>query len=226
MTRPGVAVLSVRDNGIGIPPDMLDRVFDMFAQVQRSHDHVGGGLGIGLTLVRQLAERHGGSVEARSAGVGQGSEFVVRLPLAGQAVLSPTPGGATQAGSTGQGLRVVVADDNADAAESLSELLSLCGNEVRTAADGAAAFEIAEVFQPQAMVVDIAMPVLNGHELCRKVRATPWGRDVLMIAASGWGQQDDRQRSLDAGFDHHLVKPVDYAAVEALLAGKAGGQAD
>lgn len=218
----GAAVLAVRDDGIGIAPDMLDRVFDMFAQVQRSHDHVGGGLGIGLTLVRQLVERHGGSVEARSAGAGQGSEFVVRLPLAGGAVLSPVPAAAGPAGFEATGLRVLVADDNADAAESMSELLALGGNEVRTAVDGAAAFEIAETFRPQAMLVDIAMPLLNGHELCRKVRATPWGRDVLMIAASGWGQQDDRQRSMEAGFDHHLVKPVDYAAVDALLAAQAG----
>lgn len=217
-----VAVLSVRDDGIGIAPGMLESVFDMFAQVQRSHDHVGGGLGIGLTLVRQLVERHGGSVEAHSAGLGRGSEFVVRLPLAGQAVLAPQPADTVQASFAGTGLRVLVADDNADAAESLSALLALCGNEVRTAVDGLSALAIAQEFQPQAMLVDIAMPGLTGHELCRKVRETPWGRGVLMIAASGWGQQNDRQRSIEAGFDHHLVKPVDYAAVDALLAAKAG----
>jgi signal transduction histidine kinase len=217
----GAAVLSVRDDGIGIPADMLERVFDMFAQVQRSHTQVGGGLGIGLTLVRQLVERHGGSVEVCSAGAGQGSEFVVRLPLAGQAALPARPAEASPAGYAGTGLRVLVADDNADAAESLSELLALCGNEVRTAVDGVSAFAIAQVFRPQAMLVDIAMPGLNGHELCRKVREAPWGGDVLMVAASGWGQQDDRQRSMEAGFDHHLVKPVDYTAVDALLAAKA-----
>ncbi|MGM9480617.1 ATP-binding protein [Roseateles sp. NT4] len=216
-----MAVVTVRDDGIGIAPDMLERVFDMFAQVQRSHDQVGGGLGIGLTLVRQLVERHGGSVEARSAGAGQGSEFVLRLPLATHAVLQPAPAAAVQAGATGMGLRVLVADDNADAAESLSELLAMSGHEVKTAADGLAALAIAEAFQPQAMLVDIAMPGLNGHELCRRVRQTPWGREALMIAASGWGQQGDRQRSLEAGFDHHLVKPVHYAAVDELLAAQA-----
>lgn len=218
-----VAVLSVRDDGIGIPAEMLDRVFDMFTQVQRSHAHVGGGLGIGLTLVRQLVERHGGSVEAHSAGTGQGSEFIVRLPLAELPVPSPAPAQAAHAGFAALGLRVVVADDNADAAESLSMLLELSGNDVRTAMDGLQAWEIAQAFQPHAMLVDIAMPGLDGHALCRKVRETAWGRSVLMIATSGWGQPGDRRLSTEAGFDHHLVKPVDYDTVDALLAAKAGG---
>ncbi|WP_457423260.1 ATP-binding protein [Roseateles sp. P5_E7] len=216
------AVLSVRDDGIGIPLEMLDSVFDMFTQVQRSHAQVGGGLGIGLTLVRQLVERHGGSVEARSAGVGQGSEFIVRLPLAGQGLAAPARAEAAPAGFASTGLRVLVADDNADAAESLSLLLSLGGNDVRTAANGTEAFEIAQAFRPHVMLLDIAMPGLSGHEVCRKVREMPWGQGVLMIATSGWGQAEDRRRSAEAGFDHHLVKPVDYAAVDALLAAKAG----
>ena len=213
------AVLSVRDDGIGIPADMLDRVFDMFTQVQRSHAHVGGGLGIGLTLVRQLVERHGGSVVAHSGGAGQGSEFVVRLPLAELPLPAATPSRPAP-GLSATGLRVLVADDNADAAESLSMLLALGGNEVRTAADGTQAVEIALGFQPHAMLVDIAMPGLNGHEVCRKVREAPWGRDTLMIATSGWGQMDDRRLSAEAGFDHHLVKPVDYDTVDALLAAR------
>ncbi len=182
-----MAVVTVRDNGIGIPREMLDRVFDMFTQVQRSHAHVGGGLGIGLTLVRQLVERHGGSVVAHSGGAGQGSEFVVRLPLAEPALAALAPDRSLPSGFVASGLRVLVADDNVDAAESLSMLLELSGNEVRTATDGLQALEIAEAFQPHAMLVDIAMPGLNGHELCRKVRELPWGPGVLMIAASGWG---------------------------------------
>ncbi|KQW43379.1 hypothetical protein ASD88_15025 [Pelomonas sp. Root662] len=217
----GAAVLTVRDDGIGIPPEMLDRVFDMFTQVQRSHAHVGGGLGIGLTLVRQLVERHGGSVAVHSAGPNQGSEFVVRLPLGGQALVLPDAGTAAAAVRVASGLRVLVADDNADAAESLSLLLAINGNEVRTAVNGREAFEIAQAFRPQVMLLDIAMPGLDGHEVCRKVRQTPWGRDALMIATSGWGQADDRRLSAEAGFDHHLVKPVDFAAVDALLVARA-----
>ena len=152
------AVLTVRDDGIGIPHDMLERVFDMFTQVHRSHTHAGGGLGIGLTLVRQLVEQHGGRIEARSAGVGQGSEFEVRLP---SSVESPAPLRSVRpppAGFAASGLRVLVADDNADIADSLSQLLRLAGHEVRVASSGAEAFEIAEAFQPDAMLVDIAMP--------------------------------------------------------------------
>lgn len=214
------AVLSVRDDGIGIPPEMLERVFDLFTQVQRSHARVGDGLGIGLTLVRQLVERHGGHVEAHSAGPGQGSEFIVRLPLS-QAMLQPAAE-QPQAAPARAGLRVLVADDNADAAETFSQLLSLTGNEVRTAADGLQAWDIAQRFEPQALVVDIAMPGLDGHEVCRRVRATPWGQSALLIATSGWGQPEVRGRSAQAGFDHHLVKPVDFAEVDALLARHAG----
>jgi len=213
-----MAALSVRDDGIGIPGDMLDRVFDMFTQVQRSHAHVGGGLGIGLTLVRQLVERHGGSVEARSEGVGQGSEFVVRLPLAELALPSPAVAQAGPAALAASGLRVLVADDNADAAASLGLLLELSHHQVRTAMNGAEALVIAQAFEPQVMLVDIAMPGLDGHALCRQVREAAWGRGVLMIATSGWGQAEDRRLSAEAGFDHHLVKPVAYEAVDALLA--------
>ncbi|HEX3139042.1 MAG TPA: ATP-binding protein [Rhizobacter sp.] len=212
------ALLSVKDNGIGIPPDMLDRVFDMFTQVQRSHAHVGGGLGIGLTLVRQLVEQHGGSVVAHSAGPGRGSEFVVKLPLSLSVLPLASRAEAAPAQFVASGLRVLVADDNIDVVASLSMLLELGGHEVRVAHDGSTAFDIAQAFQPHAMLVDIAMPHIDGHELCRKVRATPWGRSTLMIAASGWGQADDRQRSEQAGFDHHLVKPVDFDAIDALLA--------
>lgn len=216
----GMARLAVKDTGIGIAPDMLGRVFDLFTQVQRSHAQVGGGLGIGLTLVRQLVERHGGLVQAHSEGPGAGSEFCVSLPLseAARPATGPAPAGA---GRGATGLRLLVADDNRDAAASLALLLELAGHEVRTAADGLAALALAQRFEPHAMLVDIAMPGLDGHQLCRKVRDTPWGRGALMVATSGWGQPDDRERSRAAGFDHHLVKPVAYAALDELLAAEA-----
>ncbi|MFG6413407.1 ATP-binding protein [Roseateles sp. DC23W] len=216
------ALLSVRDDGIGIPPDLLDAVFDMFTQVHRTHARVGDGLGIGLTLVKQLVERHGGSVVAHSDGPGTGSEFVVRLPLASQALHALTCADAGPPALAGSGLRVLVADDNADATDSLALLLGLAGNEVRTASDGLQAWAIAQEFQPQVMLLDIAMPGMDGHEVCRRVRATSWGRDALLLASSGWGQPEVRRHSAEAGFDHHLVKPLDYDAVDALLAGRSG----
>jgi CheY-like chemotaxis protein len=218
LARSGAdAVLSVRDTGIGIPPEMLERVFDMFTQVRPVLGSGTGGLGIGLTLVRRLVEQHGGSVQARSAGLGHGSEFAVRLPLNNAAAPAPGREPAPQA-LAARALRVLVADDNEDIASSLALLLELGGHEVRTANDGQQAWAIAQGFQPDAMVLDIAMPGLNGHQLCQQVRATPWGRRALMVASSGWGQPSDKQRSTAAGFDHHLVKPIDLATLDALLA--------
>lgn len=214
----GEVVVSVRDNGVGISPVMLERVFEMFTQVGRSHAHTGGGLGIGLTLVRRLVHMHGGQVEARSRGDHTGSEFLVRLPL-------PPPGAAVadMADTVAPPVpaprrrRILVADDNGDAAESLTLMLNLAGHETRIACDGAEALAIAREFQPDAMVLDIAMPGLDGLELARSIRREPWGRAALLIAASGWGQAADRQRSTDAGFDHHLVKPVAFSSIEKLL---------
>jgi signal transduction histidine kinase/CheY-like chemotaxis protein/PAS domain-containing protein len=212
-------VVSVRDNGMGIPRPMLDRVFDMFTQVDRSHTQIGGGLGIGLTLVRRLVEMHGGRVEARSNGSGAGSEFLVRLPLApatgplGEAHESPP---SPQKQPT-EGRRIVVADDNIDAAESLAMMLNLLGHETRTAHDGEEALAIAREFRPEVMVLDIAMPGLDGHDLARSVRAETWGRNVLLIAASGWGLPEHKQQSRDAGFDHHVVKPIEFATLNNLL---------
>jgi signal transduction histidine kinase/CheY-like chemotaxis protein len=211
------ATLRVRDTGIGIPPEMVERVFDMFTQVRAAPGSSAGGLGIGLTLVRRLVEQHGGSVQAHSAGLGHGSEFTVTLPLNGAA--APTPGlEHAPPAFVARGLRILVADDNDDIARSLSLLLELSGHEVRTANDGVQAWAIAQDFQPAAMVLDIAMPGWDGHQLCRQARTTPWGRRALMVASSGWGQPADRQRSAAAGFDHHLVKPLDFAALDALLA--------
>jgi PAS domain S-box-containing protein len=210
------AVLTVRDTGIGIPADMLPRIFDMFTQVDRSLEHSRGGLGIGLTLARRLLALHGGTIGAHSDGPGKGSCFTVRLPLTDQ------PGRATVdvGGSAAEELlplRVLVVDDNEDAAESLSMLLGFAGSQVRRARDGLAAVSVAEEFRPQAVLLDIGLPKMNGYDSARAMRRRPWGKDVLLIALTGWGQDADRRRSEEAGFDHHLVKPVDFPELLALL---------
>jgi CheY-like chemotaxis protein len=210
--------VTVRDNGQGIVPEMLDRIFDMFAQVDRKHTHTGGGLGIGLTLVRRLVEMHAGRVEARSDGAGTGSTFVVRLPLAtARAREHPAPAPDARSEAPARRLRVLVADDNVDAASSLAMMLDLLGHETRVAHNGRKALAVAGEFRPDAMVLDIAMPQLGGHDVARTIRREPWGGDVLLIAASGWGQDGDKQKSEDAGFDHHLVKPVEIDLLDRLL---------
>ena len=217
----GAAVVSVADDGIGIPPPMLGRVFEMFTQVDRTLEKTTGGLGIGLSLVKGLVEMHGGTVEARSGGDGTGSEFVVRLPVAPPAPAPPSD----RSDESGEGVvtppprRVLVVDDNADAADSLGQLLQLLGSEVRTAYDGEAGVRAAGEFRPAVVICDIGMPKLNGYEAARRIRAEPWGRGMVLVAVTGWGQDDDRRKSADAGFDHHLVKPVEAAALTKLLAG-------
>ncbi len=212
--------VSVTDTGVGIPPDMLPRIFDMFAQVDRSLERSQGGLGIGLTLVKRLVEMHGGSVEAKSEGHGRGSEFVVRLPVVSSLVEEVEP--PTE---TGQPIcpsaqcRILVADDNEDSAASLAMMLQIMGNEVRTAKDGLQAVEAAAAFQPDVILLDIGMPRLNGYEACRRIREQPGGQKAVLIALTGWGQDEDKRRSAEAGFHHHLVKPVDPAALGELLAG-------
>ncbi|HEX4611286.1 MAG TPA: PAS domain S-box protein, partial [Urbifossiella sp.] len=212
----GEAVVSVRDAGAGIPADMLTRVFDMFTQVDRTLEKSQGGLGVGLGIVKRLVEMHGGTVEAHSRGPGTGSEFVVRLP----AVRPPIPESQTGGGDRPTGRhRILVADDNVDAAESLAAMLGGMGHEVRTAHDGLAAVEAAAEFRPGVILLDIGMPKLNGYDACRRIREQPWGRDAVVAALTGWGQEEDRSRSREAGFDRHLVKPVEPEAVEKLLAG-------
>ena len=219
--RDGSYEISVRDTGIGIPPDMLQKVFDMFTQVAQSVERSQGGLGIGLTLVKRLVEMHGGTVEARSAGPGQGSEFVVRLPaqpgvdVAARVVALPET--RPPAGSR----RILVADDNRDAADSLAFMLRVVGHEVRIAYDGQQALDLAETFRPSLALLDIGMPRVNGYETARRLREKPWGREMVLIALTGWGQADDRNRSLAAGFDQHVVKPVDPSMLERLLAAPA-----
>jgi signal transduction histidine kinase len=210
-------VVRVKDTGVGIPHDTLPRLFEMFYQADRSLERAQGGLGVGLTLVRRLVDAHGGRIEARSQGVGKGSEFIVHLPLVTQPadVLVPRTGSAEQ---TVSGLRILVADDNRDSADLFALFLGLMGNDVRTAYDGVTAVEEAERFTPDAVLLDIGMPRLNGEDACRRMRATPWGKNAVLIAVTGWDHEENRRRILDAGFDAHLVKPVDPSEISELLA--------
>jgi CheY-like chemotaxis protein len=208
----------IADNGIGIPPEMLPRVFDMFMQVDNSLERAQGGLGIGLSLVKRFVEMHGGTVEARSMGRGTGSEFVVRLPvMSASAQVEDRASHDAAAPRRAVSHRVLVVDDNQDAAASLAMLLGTMGHETRTANDGVEAIEIAGEFRPDVTLLDIGMPRLNGYETARRMRQTDWGRQMLLVALTGWGQDSDRVRSSDAGFDTHLVKPVDLAEINRVL---------
>ena len=211
------AVITVTDNGSGIPVNMLTRVFDMFTQLERTVDRSQGGLGIGLSMVKRLVELHGGTVEIDSGGAGQGTRVEVRLPT----VLSPLPspfGASFGARGPQAPRRILVADDNRDAADSLAEILRLMGHEVATAEDGLDALAKFDSFRPEVVMLDIGMPRMNGYEACRQLRLRKDCGGVVVIAVTGWGQDEDRLRSQEAGFNLHLTKPVDPAAVEALLA--------
>jgi CheY-like chemotaxis protein len=213
-------MIRVRDRGIGIHPEMLPRVFEMFRQADRTGGRSRGGLGIGLSLVKRIVELHGGTVTAYSPGLGQGSEFVVRIP----AIAAPQPNVrcADQSGDREPARKkILVVDDNQDAAESLSALLSISGHDTRMAHDGVDAVKQAERFLPDVVFLDIGMPRLDGYEACRAIRAQPWGRDIFLVAITGWGQEEDRRLSEQAGFDLHIVKPVDPAELVALISGRA-----
>jgi signal transduction histidine kinase len=214
-------VLRVRDTGEGIAPDMLTCIFEPFVQADRVLHQSQGGLGIGLTLVRRLVEMHGGTVAAHSDGPGKGSEFVVRLP----ALLPKQPIGAEgSAGERGESVgaarqrRILVVDDNVDAAESLAILLRLLGHDVRVAHDGPAGLAAVEAAPPDLVFLDIGMPVMNGYEVAQRLRQRPGPDHVVLVAVTGWGQEEDRRRSREAGFDHHLVKPVEPEALRQVLA--------
>lgn len=217
------AVVRVRDTGIGIPAEHLGSVFEMFSQVDRSLEKSTGGLGIGLSLVRGLVELHGGTVTAHSGGPGMGSEFVVRLPLLPDEAPAEEPPAPNT--STAARRRVLVVDDNADAAESLATLLGVLGHDARTAPDGEEGVRAAGDYRPEVVLLDLGMPRLNGYDACRRIRGEAWGRGVTLVALTGWGDEDARRRSREAGFDAHLTKPVDPAALRALLADppRAGG---
>lgn len=212
--------IRVRDTGIGIPGALLPRIFDMFTQLKSESGRSQSGLGIGLALVRKLVEMHGGTVTAFSEGVGLGSEFLIALPL----VVSETaripvdlPEGVDVEGAAQVRRRILVADDNSDALESLATLLELGGHEVFSASNGALALESAERHLPDVALLDIGMPKLDGYEVARRIRAQPWGHRITLVALTGWGQDSDRQRSGEAGFDSHLVKPLDLDKLTELL---------
>jgi PAS domain S-box-containing protein len=207
-------LVTVRDDGAGIPQDKLDRIFDMFMQVDRSAERSQSGLGIGLTLVKRLTEMHGGSIEAISGGEGKGSEFVVHLPILTQPTFAPQIKPRTEAEMQH---RILIVDDNRDSADSLAMLLELTGNKTYMAHDGIEAMEAIEKHRPEVVLLDIGLPKLDGHEVCRRVREQPWGKNIVVIALTGWGQDDDRRRSEEAGFNGHLVKPVDYDKLLELL---------
>jgi PAS domain S-box-containing protein len=212
-------VISVQDTGIGIPPEELDRVFEMFSQAQAAMHRSDGGLGIGLSLVRSLVQLHGGTVYAHSAGIGQGSEFIVRLPLAlDQDAMTGTDQQKVAPPAQARARRILIADDNEDGAIAWAALLELVGHSVRVAHDGRKALEIAETFDPEVAIIDIGMPEMNGIDVARVLRSNDSGRRMLLIAVSGWGQPQDKQLALDAGFDFHLTKPAGVEAIEALLA--------
>ena len=209
-------VVTVKDNGAGIPPDKLNSIFDMFMQVDTTSDRSQGGLGIGLTLVKRLVEMHDGTIEPRSAGEGMGSEFIVHLPILTK------PGTGMELGTDGSAAapahrRILIVDDNRDSAESLGMLFEITGNKTYLAHDGVEALEAIEAHRPEIVLLDIGLPGLDGHEVCRRVREQNWGRDIVMIALTGWGQADDRRKSQEAGFNGHLVKPVDYDELLTLL---------
>jgi signal transduction histidine kinase/ActR/RegA family two-component response regulator len=212
------AVVSCKDDGMGIPPSMLTLVFELFTQVDRSMERSQGGLGIGLTLVKRLVELHGGRVQAFSNGTGLGSEFVVRLPLAADQPVSEVRASVEEHKSPTPVRKVLVVDDNRDAAESLTMLLELVGHQPRSLHDGLAAVEAVEEFQPDVVLLDLGLPGLNGYETARRIRGNPWGASVVIVAVTGWGQEEDRRRSREAGFDAHLLKPIDLRALEDLLA--------
>ena len=211
--------VSVKDNGIGIVAEMLPRIFEIFAQSNRALARSQGGLGIGLSLVKGLVELHGGSIEVRSDGANQGSEFVVRLPVAaGAARREPARPDENEQPKPVTRRRILIADDNQDSADSLATFLKIKGYEVGTAYDGEQAVEAAEALRPDVALLDIGMPNLNGYDACRRIREQPWGRVMFLIALTGWGQEEDRRRTEEAGFDQHVVKPVDPAALMKLLA--------
>jgi CheY-like chemotaxis protein len=212
----GQAVISIRDTGIGIEPEVLPRIFQMFSQAD-GLKHTHGGLGIGLALAKQLVEMHGGQIEGRSQGRGFGSEFVIRLPLAERqlpvaAAVSPTPERLPRSAR-----RVLIVDDNHDAANSLGTLLKMLGNEIQTANDGLTALELLQWFRPNVVLLDLGMPGMTGYDVARRARELSHCKDTVFVALTGWGQEEDRRKTREAGFNHHLLKPVNLGALEVLL---------
>ncbi len=211
------AVVTIRDNGMGISAEMMPRLFTMFSQAQPALGRAEGGLGVGLALARGLVALHGGSLEAHSDGPGKGSEFIVRLPAQAPPARIPDSEAPAAVPAASAGLKILVVDDNRDAADACAMLLELSGHHVQTAYTGLRGLDLAESFHPHAILLDIGLPDLNGYELAAKIRSAPWGRGIILIAVTGWGQEEDRRRAFEAGCDHHLTKPVSVEAVESLL---------
>jgi PAS domain S-box-containing protein len=209
-------IVTVRDNGVGISPDVMSRLFTLFAQAQPALGRTEEGLGIGLALVRALVALHGGTVEARSEGIGRGSEFIVRLPV-GQPGTGPEEPAPRKGAAPGRKLRVLVVDDNRDAADSCATMLELSGHQVHTAYNGTRALQAGESFEPDIVLLDIGLPDLNGYEVARRIRASTWGPDVVLVAVTGWGKDEDRERAFAAGFNEHLTKPVAPEDVESVV---------
>ncbi|MVF14475.1 PAS domain S-box protein [Ketobacter sp. MCCC 1A13808] len=215
--------ISVKDNGIGIPPAMLGRIFEMFTQIEHPIERTYAGLGIGLTLVKRLVEMHGGSISVQSEGELKGSTFVVRLPILKETdtVSERMPAEQATLDMTAE-LRIVIADDNKDAASTLTQLIEILGHEVFVAHDGWDAIQLAEKVRPDVILMDIGMPNMNGYEATREIRLRPWGSEITIIALTGWGQSEDRRKTAEAGFNHHLVKPLDLSELTSLLSGLSG----
>ena len=213
----GDAVITVRDTGVGISRAMLPHVFEMFTQGEQTRARTFGGLGIGLTLVKRLVEMHGGTVAAASTGLGTGSTFVLRLPAVLDSSHCPQPQAEGPAHMSPPSLRILVVDDNRDAADSLAMLLRATGNDIRTAYDGLEAVQVASEFRPEVVLLDIGLPKIDGHEVAQRIRKEPWGRQMCLIAVTGWSDETDRARSRASGFNHHLVKPLDTGHLAQLL---------
>jgi CheY-like chemotaxis protein len=217
----GQVLIFVKDTGIGIPKDKLGSIFELFSQVDESLERSQGGLGIGLHLAKRLVEMHGGEISVTSAGPNQGSTFVVRLPAVDASAATAASDRSGDAPGTAASLRVLVVDDNRDGAEMLAALLEIDGHVVELAFDGPSALAAAEAFKPDMVLLDIGLPVMNGFDVCQQIRRHEWGQRMNMVALTGWGQESDRARSAAAGFDAHLVKPVDQEALLRVLASTA-----
>jgi len=213
------AVVTVEDEGDGIPADLLPRVFDLFVQGDQTLARSQGGLGIGLTLVRRIVEMHKGRVSAASAGKGLGSRFTIRLPVLPPAAPPPDAGAPTKSARTGALRRVLVVDDNVDAADTIGKLLEMFGHRVQCVYDGPSALAAAEAFRPDVIVLDIGLPGMDGYEVARRLRANPAFHGTPLIAVTGYGQDEDRNRSRGVGFDQHLTKPIDPEVLDVLVSG-------
>jgi CheY-like chemotaxis protein/nitrogen-specific signal transduction histidine kinase len=210
-------VLYVRDNGVGLSPEMLTRIFDMFAQVEAQKARAEGGLGIGLALVKGLVELHGGRIEARSGGLNQGSEFAVILP---RSMMAETPEAAEDRDASPEQIkRVLIVDDHSDGAEMLRVLLAQAGHEVHVVNTGSEAFDLAKQLRPQVAVIDIGLPGMDGYQIAERIRQEAWGQSIHLIAMTGWGQEEDRRRALASGFDKHMTKPVDPETLRSAIDG-------